>query len=738
MIKNYLSKLNLAEKIFLILNIFVLFVFVITIPLSKIPRKAYIDLNKVQSYIEINDSFRFYVRIKTDSLIFMDSDIFRMRVDTSKPPKNIESVKKAGASNLFAMVSKHDIYSEDFDVKDAYFYYTTRYKQDVYLYVVLLLSICFVYFVFRKYIIDTIGINIIISMSIYILFILLNNYVFSLASQMFVIFDAIFLILLSLIIFYLSNKNKIITILSLISFVMYFLVTQNILMTYQGKLFSLNELIIFYKSVYVLSELKFRILIITATVLYISIISISIFGLVFSIYKHFNIKKIIVVVVLFVFIVLFNNYSPFDFELGAMGVEYKKISNRYGIILAKNFQAKNDKVAKHIVTEEEVLAAIDVVQKYINERDIEPLLLETTKQSLEEHGYIEQRDVYIIILESFYDYSHFISLFDSDPFNKEFRDWANASAKIGPYQGNGSFYARLATLTGSSPLYPSSSGSYSNFMPNLFEQAGYKTIALEEAVSTYNLSSVLPSLGFNEVTFHVGNAKLHSYISDNIIGIEEPKFVYGFTFLGHATGWTSLTPEMIENYNIDSNIKTFMSKFENEQIAGSLKETLLLSVITADEVIKIRDTILEKSANALIIFKHDHLAPSLIGAISSSTIERSMKNIFLNNAAIAPLLIWDGTNGAYKAPVGFVAENIPLFVAMNTQIDYKNTPLELLYKDVVEGQVSSYNNYYNVVSADELRLIDMPNEDLVELENAVNTISKDIFMGKQHTYKHIQ
>ncbi len=732
-IKNYLAKLHIAEKIFLILNIFVLSVFLITIPLSRVERKGYIDFDRVSAYTKIGDVYRFYSELKPESVIFQRSDLFDIHVDTKRLPSSINSI--SGSTGI-SIVSKVDIYSDNFDKKNTYFYYTTTHKPDVYLYIIFLSSICLLYFAFRKAIIESIGINIIISMSIYILFLLLNNYVFQLFLKTFIIFDALFLIVFSFIIFYLSNKNKIITGLSILSFIMYFFVGQNILMTYQGRLFSLNELIIFWKSVFVISQLHFRIIMIIVTGLLISVILTCLFWILRSTIKDFNIKKIVAIVAIFSFVILFNNYSPFNVQLGnSVGVDYKRMSNRYGVILAKNLQAKIDKLSKSIVTEEEVLSAINLIKTYINKRDIEQLLLPTTKQSLAEYGHIEQRDVYIIILESFYDYSHFVSLFDSDPFNKEFRDWSNNSARIGPYTGSGSFYARLASLTGSSPFFPSSSAKYNHFLPNLFKEAGYKTIALEEAGSTYSLSSILPAMSFETIQFSIGNAQLHNYIHDNIVVIDEPKFVYGFTFLGHTGGWNSLTAEMTSRYNIDSNITTFMSKFEDKQVSGSVKETLLLSVITADEVIKIRDSILEKSPNALIILKHDHLAGSIIGGISVSTIDSSMKNAFLNNAAVSALLIWDGTNGAYKAPAGLVAENIPLFVALNTPINYKNTALELFYKDIIDNQISSYNNYYNIIAEDELRTAENVHDDLLELEKAVNTITKDIFIGKQHTYK---
>ena len=45
------------------------------------------------------------------------------------------------------------------------------------------------------------------------------------------------------------------------------------------------------------------------------------------------------------------------------------------------------------------------------------------------YDYTNKRNVFIIFMESFYDYSHFLELFDKDPFPKEYREWALQSSK---------------------------------------------------------------------------------------------------------------------------------------------------------------------------------------------------------------------------------------------------------------------------------------------------------------------
>ena len=79
--------------------------------------------------------------------------------------------------------------------------------------------------------------------------------------------------------------------------------------------------------------------------------------------------------------------------------------------------------------------------------------------------------------------------------------------------------------------------------------------------------------------------------------------------------------------NLAQKNKDFLNYF-NENDKLHFIETLDNSVMTADEIIKIRDIILSKYTNALIIFKHDHLYPYLKSIIKRSTIDDSIKEKF--------------------------------------------------------------------------------------------------------------
>ncbi|MBW5382474.1 hypothetical protein E6A46_03880, partial [Brachyspira pilosicoli] len=139
---------------------------------------------------------------------------------------------------------------------------------------------------------------------------------------------------------------------------------------------------------------------------------------------------------------------------------------------------------------------------------------------------------------------------------------------------------------------------------SLLNEEGYYTLALEEALNTYNLKTFYPSIGFSNSIFGLNITNINTYLKTNINNLKKPLFVSGFTILGH-------TDSHIENnFNIAEKNKKFMNYFNgNDKL--NLIETMDNSVMAAIEIIKIRDTILKYSPNALIIFKHDHLYPYL-------------------------------------------------------------------------------------------------------------------------------
>ena len=304
-----------------------------------------------------------------------------------------------------------------------------------------------------------------------------------------------------------------------------------------------------------------------------------------------------------------------------------------------------------------------------------------------------KRDIFLIFLESFYDYSHFTNLFDKDPFPEEYRKWANNSRKIAPNIGGGSFYARFTGLTASSPMFPKTQSKIiETTLPDIMYKNGYETIALEESGNTYNLATFLPNIGFKNVVFNLGVTNIANYIDDNFEKLDKPIFVYGFTLLGH-TGFY-----LHNDFNNTVNNKRFIDMF-NENDKLELVSTFDNSAMTAIEIINIRDTILRHSPNALIIFKHDHLFSTLRSSVERSSIDNDIKMSFLNDNTPTPILIWDGTNGAYKAPVNFMPENIPMFIALNAGVtNYNKSIISLLYKEEIDSAISTYHQYYRKCS----------------------------------------
>ena len=81
---------------------------------------------------------------------------------------------------------------------------------------------------------------------------------------------------------------------------------------------------------------------------------------------------------------------------------------------------------------------------------------------------------------------------------------------------------------------------------------------------------------------------------------------------------------------------------------------------------------------------------------------------------------------------GFPPENIPLFIAVNTKINWTNYIISLLYKDKTEGIIRFYNNFYTNENNKIIR-IEVSKESLSYKYNYVQRIlSEDILRGKKY------
>ena len=192
------------------------------------------------------------------------------------------------------------------------------------------------------------------------------------------------------------------------------------------------------------------------------------------------------------FIILITTYLSFfrQVKINSIYPNYIERVNKFGIINSISYRISFDRENNKIIANiDNVKNAIELLKEVQNKRDISNLIMP--------YDYTNKRNVFIIFMESFYDYSHFLELFDNDPFPKEYREWASQSSKVGPNDGNGSLFARLSGLIGTSPIFPKKQKSKVNTaLPFLMKNAGYKTIALEECGITFNLDKLFPNIGF--------------------------------------------------------------------------------------------------------------------------------------------------------------------------------------------------------------------------------------------------
>ncbi|WP_419670426.1 sulfatase [Brachyspira catarrhinii] len=531
--------------------------------------------------------------------------------------------------------------------------------------------------------------------------------------------DILYVYLFSLISFYLSNKKLIISYLFIIVAVFSFFAIEPLGITILTKPIFFTDMQDLYPSLIEVLPLYMQIITIAATILYFSSL------LAFALYFLFRLIKILLEnkkkgIILF-FIIMITTYLSFfrQVKIDSIYPNYIERVNKFGIINSISyrisFDRENNKITANI---DNVKNSIELLKHAQNKRDISNLIMPYDFESP------NKRDVFIIFMESFYDYSHFLELFDNDPFPKEYREWASKSAKVGPNDGNGSLFARLSGLIGTSPIYPKKQKSPINTtLPFLMKEAGYKTIALEECGITFNLDKLFPNIGFEEIIFNLGLTNIKNYIKNN--DFEEPLFVSGFTFLGHAGS------HIKNDLNIFENNKRFAEKI-NRKDRKVLLETIENSVQSAIDIIETKNIILKKYPDAIIIFKHDHLYPYLAGMIHNSSIDEKIKKEFFESHAVSPLLIWNGKNGAFKLEDGFPPENIPLFIAANTGISYTNSIISLLYKDRVEGIIRFYNNFYTNEN-NKIVKIEVGKESLSYKYNyAQRIVSEDILRGEKY------
>ena len=702
------------KKFFLVYLIVILVLvlsFIILYILGNIERKGY--LSEFKQNIENNYGFR----ISYYSKIFRHGDIYGVYPIVKEKPEYIIRINFDGNGSPFGnLLSKKEL---DNNYRMS-IYYKLKIKNDVIIFVLLFI---FIFPAIYFYIIKNIGIY----YKSYILFFILNSLIyfsllylilpqFSILKFKFNFADFALGYIFIMIAFNLLKQNILLTLIFMIFQDFSFFVIEPISLTAQNTILLFTDIPILYVSLIKVLSMNMKIIVVFVTVIYFSILllllTLFIYNLIIE--KRSTAFALIFYISILSYLIFFR-----DREIIIWAANFYNNANRNGIIDTINYKINYNRINTRKHTKEEVRNALNILVEKESYRDYSNLLLTNNSN---------KRNIFLIFLESFYDYSHFTNLFEKDPFPEEYRKWANNSRKIPPNSGSGSFYARLAGLTASSPLYPKIQNSILEYtLTKLLMENGYDSIALEEAESTYNLNSFLPAIGFKNVIFNLGITNIDNYIRENYF--TNLTFLYGFTLFGHS-GF-----RLSNDLNIRNNNKKLLDKIRESDLASFI-ETLESSVITSIEIIKIRDTILKYYPNALIIFKHDHLYPYLRGIIENSSIDNDIKMSFLNDNAPTPILIWDGTNGAYKAPNNFVPENIPMFIALNAGVtNYKNSIISLLYKEEIDGFISTYHKYYRITN-DTLLLENNIDETskIFKYENAQRILSQDIFQGKKYYY----
>lgn len=563
-------------------------------------------------------------------------------------------------------------------------------------------------------------------LSIIILYFSITQLLFPMFSVMkmnFNIIDILYIYVFSIISYILSDKNKLLSYFFIIISIFSFIVIEPLGITIESKPLFFTYMPDMYPSLIEVLPLYMKIITITATILYFGLL--LAYGIYFiykliSMYK-INIKKAVIMT----FIVIAVTYISFfrNINMYSVYIDYADIANTKGIINTISHRISYDRFMKADSHKDNVYEAVNILKDMQYKRDITHLILpyDTDKK----------RDVFVIFIESFYDYEHFLPLIDKDPFPKEYREWASNSSKTGPNDSYGSLFARVSGLTGTSLIFPKKQKSeIYTALPYLMREAGYYTIALEESDVTYYLDSLLPSIGIEKVVFNLGITNIKNYIKNN--DFDKPVFLTGFTLLGHAGG-------RIENdLNVYGNNKRFMEKIDKKDIPV-LIETMENSALSAKEIVDTKNIILEKYPDAIIIFKHDHLYPYLKTIIHNSSIDNTMKESFFNSYDVGRILIWNGTNGYYKFDEnGFPPENIPMFIAANTKANYTNSIISFLYKDKIDGIIRFYNSFYTNDNGRLIRIEPDKNSLSYKINNAQRILSEDLFRGNKYFYECIK
>lgn len=364
----------------------------------------------------------------------------------------------------------------------------------------------------------------------------------------------------------------------------------------------------------------------------------------------------------------------------------------YGVLSAIQVEQK----VTHIdIKPEEVLESLKNLKKLEKQRIQYPVSLspDTVPKN--------KRPIIMIILESFYDFKHFYSLFDQNPFPKSYLDIVQPFNYTGPNQTFGSFQARFVSLTGAyHSIHPKRSEVVYPTLPQVLSKYGYTTIALESMQNTYSLSTYYRLWGFDKQYFQLygadwtGNRTAPDTYEKNITRILQntpeniTPFYFGFTYLGHG-GSCAFTDKLPDPKDIEH----FLSYFADDK-KHNAKQLLKANIFNAERLISIKNMILNQFPNALIVFKSDHYSTELSQSLRESSLPKDMIDLFFQDPVPLPFIVFDGTNGVLELPYGFSPANIPLMILAEAGVPYKNTFISMLYRETPDHIINIYDRLF--------------------------------------------
>lgn len=360
---------------------------------------------------------------------------------------------------------------------------------------------------------------------------------------------------------------------------------------------------------------------------------------------------------------------------------------------------------------------------------------------------MNKRPIFMFVFESFYDYKHFIPLFQTDPFPKEYRKLVDNNTYSGPNSAYGSFDSRFISLTGSSIIDRPSQSTDINYqtLATLLTKYGYTTTTLESVNPTYNLLTYYKLWGFEQQQYEIfstdwgGNFADPYLYEQNVSKIitETPSdiipFYFGFTYLGH--GGSCRFTDRIPDPSVD--ISSFLSLFPNQNKA---KQLLKASIFNAERLVSLKKIILKKYPNALIVLKVDHYSTELYKSFTDTNdIPQELKDNFMKDPTPLPFIVVDGTNGILELPRGFSPANIPLMILAESKLPYKNTIPSLLYRNIPKNIISTYNQLYlqsntNLSQYVPINLNDPVHKEIQQYYEALKTISTDLYKNNKNPY----